>query len=439
MIVNRLSHLIFFIGLIFTLSLASFAQNSPNANELIPELIREINLWRLSTGLEPLVYNKTLEAMAISQADYLISLPSVPDNIHTGSQGENARQRSQFPEFQWANYGNPVRFAISEIGAIGSVRSAMGFWTSSELHTTSVLNPTYREVGIAARQLGSDVLFIVVLGGQPDVLPALADPETGDLYLTTERNEWHNDGDWMGQAIRYRILDADNTPITDWAEWQARVDLPQLDDNFFFVQYEDANGKRVMSEVQIQPRWYTGDEPPVIVPTATELEPEIADSENATPAQIGFFATNTPIALAMASTEVPTVLPPTATPIVQHTIQLLYSEAYFTLLNISSEPADLFELSFRNGETVYHASRWEALMADLNISDFPVNHCLQIGGTNNSTTVDPVETCRWIRSFVTLNEANFFWTEGEFEVINRGIVIGTCSATVNVCEIDLQD
>ncbi len=442
---KRLSSIIFFIGLIavFTLSLASFAQDSTDRSELIPELINEFNLWRISEGLEPVVYNETLEAMAVSQADYVVSLPSIPDSFHTGQQGENARQRSQFPEFQWANYGNPVRFALSEIAALGSVRSAMGFWTNSDLHTRSSLNPTYREVGIAARQLGSDVLFIVVLGGQPDVLPALADVESGTLYLTTERNEWSNDADWMGLATQYRILDADETPITDWAEWQAQVALPQVDGSFF-VQYEDANGKQVTSEVFVYPRWYTGNEP--IVPTATQ--PDIVDGEDDTSAQTGLFATNTPVGVAVASTEIPTevptlipptMIPPTPTPIVRYAVQLLYSDAYFTLLNISSEPTNLFDLSFRNGETVYNAARWEAPMADLDISIFPANHCLQIGGTNNSTSVNPVDSCNWIRSFVTINEANFFWTEGEFEVINQGNVIGTCTASTGMCELDLQN
>ena len=442
---KRLSSIIFFVALIavFTLSLASFAQDSIDRSELIPELINEFNLWRISEGLEPVVYNETLEAMAVSQADYVVSLPSIPDSFHTGRQGEGARQRSQFPEFQWANYGNPARFALSEIAALGSVRSAMGFWTTSSLHTGSALNPTYREVGIAARQLGSDVLFIVVLGGQPDVLPALADTESGTLYLTTERNEWSNDADWMGLATQYRILDADETPITDWTEWQAQVALPQLGGNFF-VQYEDANGKQVTSEVSLVPRWFTGNEP--IVPTATQ--PDIVDGEDDNSAQTGFFATNTPVGVAVASTEIPTevptmipptMIPPTPTSIVRYAVQLLYSDAYFTLLNISSEPTNLFDLSFRNGETVYNAARWEAPMQDLDISIFPVNHCLQIGGTNNSTSVNPVDSCRWIRSFVTINEASFFWTEGEFEVINQGNVIGTCAASTGMCELELQN
>ena len=52
----------------------------------IPELARRLNVWRTSMGLGPLVYNPTLERMAAVQADYLISLPNIPSDIHAGWQ-----------------------------------------------------------------------------------------------------------------------------------------------------------------------------------------------------------------------------------------------------------------------------------------------------------------------------------------------------------------
>lgn len=42
----------------------------------INELARELNVWRLSQGLGPLVYNLTLERMAASQADFLLRQPT---------------------------------------------------------------------------------------------------------------------------------------------------------------------------------------------------------------------------------------------------------------------------------------------------------------------------------------------------------------------------
>ncbi|MEO1290437.1 MAG: CAP domain-containing protein, partial [Chloroflexota bacterium] len=154
--------------------------------DLIPELMGRINVWRLQQGLEPVVYNPLLEEIAIAQADFLMEQNEIGD-IHAGRQGESARQRSQFPQFAWATYGHPELFAFTEIAAVGSIDSAMDFWMNSQIHTDSALNPTYREAGVAARQRNSGVLFIVVFGGQPNVLPAMTDPDVNELYLTNER------------------------------------------------------------------------------------------------------------------------------------------------------------------------------------------------------------------------------------------------------------
>ena len=67
--------------------------------ELIPDLMAEINLWRLNSGLEPVVYNPVLKSMAVAQADFVMSLPSLPDDLHAGANGENVRQRSQYDTF----------------------------------------------------------------------------------------------------------------------------------------------------------------------------------------------------------------------------------------------------------------------------------------------------------------------------------------------------
>lgn len=151
------------IGLILLAVVIATAQE-PVQNQ-IPELARQLNLWRLNEGLEPLVYNPTLERMAASQVDYLVRLPSLPGDLHAGAQGENPRQRSQFDQFKWPTYGHPEIMSVTEIAALGSITTAIEFWQGSDIHNRSVTNPAYREMGIAARQYGTDIMFIVVLGG----------------------------------------------------------------------------------------------------------------------------------------------------------------------------------------------------------------------------------------------------------------------------------
>lgn len=464
---------------ILLLVLTTSAQEA-TPDDLIPELMREINLWRLNSGVEPLVYNSILEAMAASQADYLMTLPNITD-FHAGRQGEYPRQRSQFPQFSWPTFGHPQRIIIGENAGLGSIRSAMNFWQNSELHTRTSLNPEYREVGVAARQRGDDVLFIVVFGARPNVLPALSDPEVGDLYLTSERNAWV--GDWIGQVTRYRFLDANEEPFTDWNEWAHRVPLPELSSNSFFVQYEDASGNRVTTEVPIQPVWYLN--PPQLAAANSETLEEIsqatseaivddlqtatASAPTNTPGPVGLFATNTPEGIAMAATDeepasifatstpiapvfatstpiieatsdTPTdVPPPSNTPRPPRFIRLVYSDVYFTLHNATGNDADVFDMRFANGDNSFSAFAWEAPMADLNISALPNNHCLQLGGFVSSTEVNPLTECSWIRSFVTISDGDFFWTSGEFDVFYQDERIATCSAEVSICEIEWDE
>src|SRR6185436_20151249 len=140
------------------------------ATEMIPDLAAELNLWRLELGLGPLVYNPTLEAMAKQQADYLMTLPELPEegDIHMDAAGRYARERSQLDPINWPTYGNPQFISLTEIAAIGSIRSAIQFWHTSDIHNRSVINPNYREIGIAARSMNNingDTLFIVELAG----------------------------------------------------------------------------------------------------------------------------------------------------------------------------------------------------------------------------------------------------------------------------------
>ena len=83
--------------LIVLLLVVSFSPvHSQEVEDLIPQLAVELNLWRLELGLGPLVYNPTLEAMAASQADYLMSLEDMPlgGDMHIDAEGADARARS---------------------------------------------------------------------------------------------------------------------------------------------------------------------------------------------------------------------------------------------------------------------------------------------------------------------------------------------------------
>ncbi len=414
--------------LFLTLCFAAITSGAqpPNPNTLIPQLAAELNLWRLSLGLTPLVYNPTLEAMAAAQADYLMSLSSIPAGgaIHTGRRGEDARARSQFAEFAWPTYGHPQRIAVTEIAAIGSIRSALGFWQTSDIHRRSATNPVYREVGIAARQRGSDVLFIVVLGAAPNVLPALSDPEVNEMYLTTERSDWL--GDWIGAATRYRLLDADQQVLREWQDWQITVPLPEnYRDTHFYVEYEDAAGRRTVSQVSMRPVWSSAPPPPVVMATNTPAGSTVAGG---TPASV-------PVANALP-TSTPTPLPtPTAVPTnPPGSITLVYLPRVLTIIP-NGAFTNLSGLSLRQGGVTFEAVRWERVESSINISALPGGHCLQIWERGRQFAAPP--QCTYVRSIVFQEPDALFWASGTFEVLHNGSVVATCDSSAGQCDVTL--
>ncbi len=446
--------LLILILLTLIILVAQAQDESVNRNDLIPDLMSEINVWRLNANLEPLVYNPVLEQLAIAQADYLISLSPFPNDIHAGRNGESPRQRSQYPEFAWPTYGHPELFAVTEIAAIGSIASAMNFWQNSDIHTRSALNPTYREVGVAARQHGSDVLFIVVLGGQPNALPALPDPDENTLYLTNERNDWQ--GDWLGVATQYRLLDSTLDPLTNWLEWEPNIDLPEVSEDFFYIQYQDGEN-RTTSRIPLVPVWWLSDEDRALAMLIqeTNLEPAEADIElvdeaiaalptgtptstpTATPEQESIFVTSTPLPT-LTPLPSPTIVVPTLTPRPQGFVRLEYDENYLTLVNSSPAIVDLYGMTLGNDAFRYNVLTWEVPADEINIGAVPSNHCLQLAGFNTNSGINFLPDCNFVRSFVTISEDNFFWTEGTFDVRFGDDVVATCSADENVCEFEVN-
>ncbi|MFN8375435.1 MAG: CAP domain-containing protein [Anaerolineae bacterium] len=426
---------VFVLTLVLLLVTFSTA-HSQDANSLIPELAAELNLWRLELGLSPLVYNPTLESMAALQADYLLSLSDIPEEgeIHRDAAGRYARERSQLDPINWPTYGNPQFISLTEIAAIGSIRSAIRFWHESDIHNRSVINPNYREMGIAARSmdnLNGDTMFIVELAGRPDVLTALADPEAQQLYLSTETNEWT--GDWIAAPTEYRLLDAERQSIGDWTPWALIVPLPADLDDTFYVEFRDANDRTTEAEVQLHPRWSVYD----VEVEATEESPTRAPSSGGL-----VFATNTPIGTPAAVQ--PTTISPTATPLpvasatptpTPVSVVLMYTNRLFTLIPASG-PVNISDLTFTNGTLSFAASDWESVQSDLNLSALPANNCLQIW-QRDAGEFSPPPQCSYVRSIVFLAQDHMFWTQGSFDVVLEGETLTTCQTDAGQCSVIL--
>lgn len=412
--------------------------------DLINEMGRELNAWRLSEGLTPLVYNPTLEAMANAQASYVLSLPRIPAGgaIHTGAAGEDVRQRSQQPRFGWPYYGNPTRVSVTEIAAVGNVRFAINFWRGSQIHRDSVTNPRYREIGIAALPAGRDTLFIVVLGARPDVLPALVDETAGRLYLGSETIPFA--GDWFGQTVRFRLFNADGSPQSGWRVYGRSVPLPDIDGDQFFVLYEDGNNNQALAMVDMKAT-------PVFTGLRVEEAPVVAAAPSATATATSaprlLLPTNTPGGPVPTST--PTSPPPTMTPTTSPTftptatatpeprqLTLLYNSRSLTVINQGDEPLDISQIVFRQDSYQLATTRWQQLVGNTPLNRFDNGHCLLVYSFTDSAVASPSQ-CRITWSVLTVAPQRLFWTNGDFEVLRAGQVVGTCSVNAQRCTIEL--
>ena len=390
------------------------AQNPENYDEIVT-LANELNDWRLSINLSPLVYSPKLEAMAQAQLDYLLSLPEIPADIHRGAQGEYPRERSQFPQFAWEYYGFPANVSVTEIAAIGSINSAMSFWQNSDIHTRSVTNPAYREVGIAVNKLdANNTLYIVVLGSRPNVLPAYIDSTTNTLYLTNENFVSNAPPSWLTNVGRYRLFDETGRMVQDWQEWQASQTLPDNAGNTIFVLYEDGEGKQSLWEAIVDPNW--------------------AREELANPVYI----TATP-ALNPTNTPNPTVTPAPQATQAPDTVTLVYDSATFTIISTSSDGVDISNLGFKRGDIIVPIELWLNNGVELPINNFPEGHCLRAWSWETSGDFPNPEQCRFVRSIATLSPARLFWASFGFDVLLDDVLIGNCMADVGVCSIEIYD
>jgi len=277
-----LARFAFFILPAIILSLIVSPAAAQEATKTIPqddsaahEIIRTINAWRIEQGLWPLRENATLDQMAYDQANYVLSLPAVPEEgaIHIGQFGEDPPARAELPQYQWPPYGNPQNTAIGEIAYTGyNAVAAQRFWDGSPIHKRTALNPAYREIGVAALPQHWGHFYLVDFGARPNVLPALVDTSAHMLYLSNERYAWAR-SPWIRNVLKVRLFDADGKPLdSDWETWQPQIPLPANAGDSLYVEYLDQSGVMALAPVSLE-----GDidaalptETPTATPTPTE-------------------------------------------------------------------------------------------------------------------------------------------------------------------------
>ncbi len=437
---GRWSVLTFLIGLVIVMSSVVSAQDIQSDRAVALEVIAEINEWRMNEGLWPLKTNDTLEEMAFSQAEYLVTetnIPSQGGDFHQGPGGEYPIERSQFPQFDWPGYNNPQQILIGENAGVGTASFVFRYWRGSPTHSRAIRSPDYREIGVAALPGDFGHVIIVVFGGRPNVLPALVDPRDNTIVLSNDSSSFSSQARrWISDADQIQLFDADGRPLTEWVEWQGTIQIPEGAGDKVFVLYSDGDVNTI-TEVNLV-------SDAVILPGyIPELEPTLASLPTATSVPL---STNTPEptdeavdAAPVVSTNTPQSSAPTSTPeLTGAEVLLIYDNLSLTVLNATDGLIDIRGLELTDGETTVPIERW-SVTSDVPLDAFPSGGCLQVWSWAETYTPNQPDECRARWSVLNLSPERLFWLAGTFEVRLNGATLATCETGMGRCEVDLPD
>jgi hypothetical protein len=424
----------------------------PNPGEA-RAMIAALNQWRISIGLSPLQPNPVLERMALDQVTYVAGLPQFPNDFHAGPRGDHPRERALFPQYSWPTFGNAQQIVLNEIAAVQpNIQRAVTWWQNSDLHNRTVSNPVYREIGVGVIPYRHGFIYIVVVGSQPNVLPAFADPRGGTLYLTNEKYT-SGSGAWLRSAHEFQIQDAGGRTVIDWQPWQPSVRLPAVNGDHLVVVYRDG-AQQVTARVSLRPAdallpqyaadWGSG----VVVagPNNTPVPPTpIALATNTVQAAGIVFATNTPPGIALLPTATPRP-PAQPTPLPQPTAALVAAVSSGNSVTLAYDLTTLTVLPAQAGVNIsgviltngtsqirlgnVFAGGLRGTLQGLNARD-----CIFISVNSAVTASAASAGCGFIaKTFLTPDRA--IWT-GDFRAERGGVVLAQCRAADRRCVVPL--
>lgn len=256
-------------------------------------LIAGMNAWRMESGVAPLKPNQILTRMARDQANYLMSFPSIPNDLHRDGKGRYPRERAVSDDYRWPYYGQSARAAVGENGYVGnSVDAAVNWWKNSEIHRTAGLNAGYREIGVAAVPHPFGHLYIVVFGSRPNVFPVMYNPANAQTFMTTEQYQYSSGGDWLDSVQEIQQVPTVLTQLEDNG-WQPFSNQMSLGSDQAYALAFRSSGKVVI--VEVDPINSTVILPETLDTFLAEPEPEIEESNPTPEPPPGpLFPTNTP-------------------------------------------------------------------------------------------------------------------------------------------------
>lgn len=383
------------------------AQTGDPEQDLTTQLYVEINRYFIEAEELPLGRSEVLDAVAQVIADELgetgtyRSVPPVLADEEGYPRWSDNSQRILSAPYQFIGIQNPFEVAT--------------IWQEAIIESANTGN--FREMGIATSSYvavrGGTVqnVYVVVMGAQPNVIPAVinaGEPKVYDrnveLYIRNELSlAYFTDDNTIQQADTVRIANSEDelasAPELKWEEVSFAYPW-ELTDGFgeksVWVEWTDDKGFSITYEAIV----------------------EYADA-NAIPEPIPSVA------------EIPI------------TLVLSYEGNTFTL-QIETERDDVriqeIYFTWLDGLRAYEIENADNLI-DVDLEEFSPNDCIQI--RTRSEQIEPVDGCDNI--FLDANEfinvSQVFWNPEEFDtfvVYDGPRELGICETSAGVCEIQLR-
>lgn len=430
--------------------------SAQSSGDIETELIAALNAWRVEeAGLWPLKPNATLDMLATQHAEYLLGLPSIPDDIHAGPGGSRPKDRARAAG--WPVYGRSTQIAIGENAKIGpGVEDAINWWKGSTTHHNTVVNPAYREVGVAMLPHEYGYLTIVVFGARPNVLPAFHDPVEGVIRLSNEHFRAASLGEeWIYRATQIRLYDSSGEPLGDWREWRSTIPVPENAGEQIAIEFTDGT-QQVRTTVDLQtdlailPSVLAAQaESPAAPASATTIEvytrPNAASVVLPTITPHTTAPTDIPATPAPTSTPfvAPTITPaPSSTPFVAPTstpdVLIHYDDQSLSLINVSGEALDMTGLAFVHGMETFAVTRWQAPWLGAPLNAIPAGDCLQVWAWSEQGELPKPGECRYRLGVLNIAPEDRFWVGGGFAIMRNGAILVTCPVATGTCEVTLR-
>lgn len=414
------------------------AQQPPR---VVPELIAALNAWRMERGLWPLKPNRTLDELALDQAEYLLTLPDLPEGgaIHQDASGGGPKDRARQAPFNWPTYGRPDQIALDEIAYVGhDADEAIAFWKSSSIHTASSLNPAYREIGVAALPHPYGYLFIVVLGGRPNVLPALADSAGDAVYLSNDTFRVPGaDATWIYQATQVRFFDAEGRPLgSGWLDWKPALPLPDAAGDRIFVAYTDGK-QTALSEVTLATGQALLPGAAIAVAAAPTPTPTAPPAPTSPPVSGSGVLIPAPTVTPSATIATPTAPQATATQSTLSALLVIYDRRSLALVNMTNKALNVSQIVLAQGDETLPVAAWNTPWLAAPLDALPGQDCLQVWAWDEPSEVSPPGECRYQRGVINVAPDDRFWTDGGFEVRQGSVVLAICPGGAGKCAVAL--